>query len=184
VEIKHKVQAQEHQSILEIFYDLLAATGCVRRFEKNGNSTAISNLGILSRLIASWDEHGSTRNFYPFREYLKLVKDSGVDPALPPAVDIVRIMTIHQAKGLEFPVVALGAAMNGRLPTSRRSDPYEIPYSIRASEEPEVEDPHLVDERKLFYVAATRARDLLIVDFKTLQESVLIGLQGVRNPPK
>jgi DNA helicase-2/ATP-dependent DNA helicase PcrA len=34
---------------------------------------------------------------------------------------------------------------------------------MRASGEPEVEDPHLVDERKLFYVAATRARDLLIV---------------------
>jgi ATP-dependent DNA helicase UvrD/PcrA len=162
LEIKRKVQAQEHQSILEIFYDLLAATGCVRRFERSGNFTAISNLGILSRLIASWDEYGSTRNFYPFREYLKLVKDGGVDPALPLAEDVVRIMTIHQAKGLEFPVVVLGAAMNGRLPASRRSDPYEIPYSLRASKEPEVEDPHLVDERKLFYVAATRARDLLV----------------------
>jgi DNA helicase-2/ATP-dependent DNA helicase PcrA len=161
--LKRKVQAQEHQSILEIFYDLLAATGCVGRYEQSGNFTAISNLGILSHLIANWDECGSTRNFYPFREYLKLVKDSGVDPALPPAEYILRIMTIHQAKGLEFPVVVLGAAMNGRLPASRRSDPYEIPYSLRASGKPEVDDPHLVDERKLFYVAATRARDLLIV---------------------
>jgi DNA helicase-2/ATP-dependent DNA helicase PcrA len=157
------VQAQEHGSILEIFYDVLAATGCVARFERAGDATAIANLGVLSRLIASWDEYGSTRNFYPFREYLKLVKDSGVDPTLPLAEDVVRIMTIHQAKGLEFPVVALGAAMEGRLPSRRRRDPYEIPYSLRASREPEVEDPHLVDERKLFYVAATRARDLLIV---------------------
>ncbi|MEJ2711160.1 MAG: hypothetical protein P8074_26370 [Anaerolineales bacterium] len=31
---------------------------------------AIANPGILSQLIAAWDEHGSTRNFYPFREYL------------------------------------------------------------------------------------------------------------------
>lgn len=163
IEIKHKVQAQEHQSALEIFYELLAATVCVSRFERNGNFTAISNLGILSHLIASWDENGTTRNFYPFREYLKLVKASGVDPALPHVEDIVRIMTIHQAKGLEFPVVVLGAAMDGRLPSARRSDPYEIPYSLRASEEPEVDDPHLVDERKLFYVAATRAQDLLIL---------------------
>ncbi|MEJ2305698.1 MAG: ATP-dependent DNA helicase [Anaerolineales bacterium] len=163
LEIKRKVQAQEHGSILEIFYDMLAATGCVARFERAGQATAIANLGVLSGLIASWDEHGSTRNFYPFREYLKLVKDSGVDPILPPAEDVVRIMTIHQAKGLEFPVVVLGAAMDGRLPSRRRRDPYEIPYRLRESGEPEVQDPHLVDERKLFYVAATRARDLLIV---------------------
>ena len=165
LEIKSKVQAQAHQSALEIFYDLLAATDCAARFERAGNATALSNLGILSSLIAAWDEYGSTRNFYPFREYLKLVRDSGVDPSVPPAEDVVRIMTIHQAKGLEFPVVVLGAAMDGRLPTSRRRDPYEIPYSLRASGElePGVTDPHIVDERKLFYVATTRARDLLIV---------------------
>jgi DNA helicase-2/ATP-dependent DNA helicase PcrA len=163
LQVKRKVQAQEHQSILEIFYNLLAATGCVRYFEHSGNSVAISNLGILSHLISAWDEHGSTNNFYPFREYLKLVKDSGVDPTLPPVEDVVQIMTIHQAKGLEFPVVVLGAAMDGRLPSCKRSDPYEIPYSLRASGEPEVADPHIVDERKLFYVAATRARDLLII---------------------
>ena len=162
LEIKRKVQAQEHHSVLEIFYDLLAATGCVARFERLGQTTAIANLGVLSRLIAAWDEYGSTRNFYPFREYLKLVKDSGVDPTLPPAEDVVRIMTIHQAKGLEFPVVVLGAAMDGRLPSRRRSDPYEIPYTLRASGEPEVSDPHRVDERKLFYGAETRARVLLI----------------------
>ncbi len=63
------MQAQEHGSSLEIFYDLLAATGCVARFERAGNTTAISNLGILSRLITAWDEYGTTRNFYPFREY-------------------------------------------------------------------------------------------------------------------
>jgi DNA helicase-2/ATP-dependent DNA helicase PcrA len=164
LEIKRKVQGQEHASALGIFYDLLAATGCVARFELRGNATAISNLGIFSHLIAAWDEYGSTRNFYPFREFLKLVKDSGVDPALPVSEDVVRIMTIHQAKGLEFPVVVLGAAMNGRLPSSRRSDPYDLPpYELRASGQPEVDDPHLVDERKLFYVAATRARDLLII---------------------
>jgi DNA helicase-2/ATP-dependent DNA helicase PcrA len=163
LEIKRKVQAQEHGSILEIFYDVLAATGCVARLERAGEASAIANLGVLSRLVAAWDEYGSTRNFYPFREYLKLVKDSGVDPTLPPAEDVVRIMTIHQAKGLEFPVVVLGAAMDGRLPSRQRGDPYEIPYQLRDSGEPEVPDFHLVDERKLFYVAATRARDLLIV---------------------
>jgi DNA helicase-2/ATP-dependent DNA helicase PcrA len=161
--LKQRVQAKEHRSLLEVYYDLLAATGCAARFELEGNSEALANLGILSRLVATWDEIGPTRNFYPFREYLELLRKGGLDPAAFPPEDCVQVMTIHQSKGLEFPVVVLGAAMDGRLPTSRWRERYEVPYSMRASGEPEVADPHLVDERKLFYVAVTRARDLLIV---------------------
>jgi DNA helicase-2/ATP-dependent DNA helicase PcrA len=118
---------------------------------------------MMSRLVASWDEYGPTRNFYPFQRYLKLLKEGGLDPVTIPPEDAVQVMTIHQAKGLEFPVTVLGAAMNGRLPSTRRRDRYEIPHEIRASGPPEEPDPHLVDERRLFYVAATRARDLLII---------------------
>jgi DNA helicase-2/ATP-dependent DNA helicase PcrA len=94
---------------------------------------------------------------------LKLMKEGGVEAVKLPPADAVEIMTIHQAKGLEWPVVVVGAAMDGRLPAQHRRDRYEIPRRLCASGEPEVADPHLVDERKLFYVAVTRARDLLIV---------------------
>jgi superfamily I DNA/RNA helicase len=53
-------------------------------------------------------------------------------------------MTIHQAKGLEFPIVVLGAAMNGRLPATRRNNVYKVPDQFCASGDPEVEDPHMV----------------------------------------
>ncbi|GAB4547557.1 MAG: ATP-dependent DNA helicase [Anaerolineae bacterium] len=161
--LKRRVQTGEHRSLLAVFYDLLAATGCVARFERAGNVDALLNLGALSRLVAGWDEHGSTRNFYPFQEYLKLLREGGVDPVTAPPEDAVQVMTIHQAKGLEFPVVVVGSVMEGRLPLTHRRDRYDIPYDLRVSGEPEVENPHLVDERKLFYVAVTRARDLLIV---------------------
>ena len=90
-------------SKLGVFYDLLAATGCVARFERAGNVDALLNLGAMSRLVVSWDEYGSTRNFYPFQEYLKLLREGGVDPVTAPPEDAVPVMTIHQAKGLEFP---------------------------------------------------------------------------------
>ncbi len=161
--LKQRVQAREHRSLLEVYYRLLAATGCVAHFEREGNVEALANLGQLSRLITAWDEVGPTRTFYPFREYMGLLRQGGLEPVLFPPADAVQVMTIHQAKGLEFPVVVLGAAMKGRLPTSPRKNPYEIPHEMRASGKPEVDDPHTVDERKLYYVAATRARDLLLV---------------------
>lgn len=163
LELKRQVQSSQHTSLLEVFYRLLSIIQCVARFESSGNSEALANLGIMSRIVATWDEFGSSNNFYPFHEYLKLLKEGGIEPFREPPEDAVQIMTIHQAKGLEFPVVVLGAAMQGRLPSTPRKDRYEVPYHMRASGMPEVDDPHLVDERKLFYVAVTRARDLLII---------------------
>ena len=62
--------------------------------------------------------------------------------------DRVRLMTVHQAKGLEFPVVFVIGAAEGLFPTQRSID------------EGDVEE-----ERRLFYVAATRARDHLIITY-------------------
>jgi DNA helicase-2/ATP-dependent DNA helicase PcrA len=98
-----------------------------------------------------------------------------MDGVTNPEKDAVQIMSIHQAKGLEFPVVVLGSVVNGRLPISQRADNFEIPYHLRASGLPEVEDPHLVDERKLFYVAATRARDLLIIGTSDVKNKFMEG---------
>lgn len=161
--LKRRVQAKGHTCLLEVSYELLAISGYAARCERVRDADALLNLGILSRLVAAFDEHAGTRTLYPFLDYLKLMREGGVDPAVLEPEDAVRITTIHQAKGLEFPVVVIASVMNGRLPSTRRRDHYEVPYKLRASGEPEVSDPHLVDERRLFYVAATRARELLIV---------------------
>ncbi|MBN1890450.1 MAG: ATP-dependent helicase [Thermoflexales bacterium] len=161
--LKRRVQAKQHTSLLEVFYDLLAATGHVRLCERAKCTEPLMNLGVMSRLVAAFDEHGGTRNFYPFQDYLRLMKEGGVNPAVVAPDNAVQVMTIHQAKGLEFPVVVIGSVMTGRLPGTYRKDRYEVPHKLRASGQPEVPDPHLVDERKLFYVAATRARELLIL---------------------
>ena len=58
----------------------------------------------------------------------------------------VRLMTLHAAKGLEFPVVFLAGVNAGTLPLERREDPA---------------DP--LEERRLFFVGITRAREELII---------------------
>ena len=163
LKLKKRVQDGRHNSLIEVFYSLLAATGYFARCEQEGREEAQQNLGVLSRLVAAFDEYGGTRNFYPFMNYLKLMKEGGVDPVTVPPEDAVQVMTVHQAKGLEFPVVVVGALMEGRFPSRRRKERYEIPAEMKASGSPEVNDPHLVDERRLFYVAVTRARELLIL---------------------
>jgi DNA helicase-2/ATP-dependent DNA helicase PcrA len=161
--LRCQIQETNYETVLDIFYRLLECTNCTCSVENDGYTSTLANLGLLSQIMASWDEYGEPRNFKSFLKYLRLLKKGGMDGITNPAKDVIQIMSIHQAKGLEFPVVVMGSVVNGRLPISHRAESFEIPYHLRASGLPEVEDPHLVDERKLFYVAATRARDLLII---------------------
>ncbi len=77
---------------------------------------------------------------------LVLLNSETSDRAVDPDADTIRLTTIHQAKGLEFPVVFLIGAADNLLPLKRAID------------EGDVEE-----ERRLFYVAATRAMDQLYV---------------------
>jgi len=63
----------------------------------------------------------------------------------------VTLMTLHSAKGLEFPVVFLIGCVEGQLPHSRTTDP-----KVTEAAPTDVEE-----ERRLFYVGVTRARDRL-----------------------
>jgi len=74
--------------------------------------------------------------------------------------DAVNILTVHGAKGLEFPVVFLVNLVSQRFPSNERSEQIPIPEDLIKEELP-VGDFHLEEERRLFYVGMTRARDLL-----------------------
>jgi DNA helicase-2/ATP-dependent DNA helicase PcrA len=71
-------------------------------------------------------------------------------------------MTLHSAKGLEFPVVFLPGLVAGRFPAAGRRDPLDVPIDLVPGRESEG-DPMLQEERRLFYVGMTRARDQLIL---------------------
>jgi len=161
--LKRQILEGKHQSILEVLFKILLISGYFGKIEKDQDTEALKNIGILTRIISDFDEYRGTKVLYPYLSYMKMLKQSSLDSFIKPPEDAVQVMTVHQAKGLEFPVVVIGAAMEGRFPTHSRRDKYEIPHSLMKSGKPEVEDHHTVDERKLFYVAATRARDLLII---------------------
>ncbi len=72
--------------------------------------------------------------------------------------EAVRIMTVHGAKGLEFPYVFIVSLVDKRFPSIKRKEPIALPDELVKEIIPEG-DIHLEEERRLFYVAMTRARD-------------------------
>ncbi len=74
--------------------------------------------------------------------------------------DRVNVLTLHKAKGLEFPVVFLVGLVHGRFPTPQRRDPIELPERLIKDFLP-AGNYHLQEERRLFYVGMTRAKEEL-----------------------
>ncbi|MDD4995463.1 MAG: UvrD-helicase domain-containing protein [Patescibacteria group bacterium] len=73
--------------------------------------------------------------------------------------EMVRIMTIHGAKGLEFKYVFIVNMVDRRFPTTERSEAIPVPDPLVKEILPAGQDTHLEEERRLFYVAITRAKD-------------------------
>jgi DNA helicase II / ATP-dependent DNA helicase PcrA len=97
--------------------------------------------------------------------HLQTLIEAGDDPATAdpdPDVDAVHVMTVHKAKGLEFPVVFLPGLAADRFPARARREPLALPVELVDEILPEG-DGHLEEERRLFYVAMTRARDELVL---------------------
>ncbi len=94
-------------------------------------------------------------------ETLKLEIESGEKGDMPldmeSGPEMVKVMTIHSAKGLEFKYVFVVNLVDKRFPTIERSEPIKIPEPLIKEVLPQG-DAHLQEERRLFYVAMTRAK--------------------------
>ena len=116
-----------------------------------------SNIEYFIKMIENWerDPDNPDGGLYPWLNRISLItKDDGETDVLGK----VSLMTIHSAKGLEFPVVFIAGAEEGLIPHEKsiggaetgEASPSEIAGSIE-------------EERRLFYVAITRAREKLYI---------------------
>jgi DNA helicase-2/ATP-dependent DNA helicase PcrA len=140
-----------------------------------GNENRARNLATLSKLLNEFQRyyHYSvvTRSnlrflrLHLFNSFLRLLHLGGIneyeDPDQPFPKGHVQVMTIHQAKGLEFPVVAVGSL------ASRMSSPKEVdrtlgPYYHRPPFEPESRITRF-DRMRLHYVAFSRPEKVLVL---------------------
>lgn len=126
-------------------------------------------VSAFRKFLEEWEEKSETRQLKEFMEYFAYFLDAGGKVEAPePAerLNAVQMMTVHAAKGLEFPVVFVIAVAPGRFPTPERKPVIEFPDALRRAPAPP-KNLHLEEERRLFFVALTRAMDRLYVSSVT-----------------
>ena len=120
------------------------------------------NLNRFAQFVRQWEAKSDTRQLAEFVEYLDYFQQAGGEINLEeePAEDAVQLMTVHAAKGLEFDHVFVMRLARGAFPSNPRPHVLEFPEELMKEERPKG-DFHVQEERRLFYVALTRARERL-----------------------
>jgi len=125
-------------------------------------------LEALLQFANQWEKSPITKAGDPgeFLDYMEYFREARGTIALPNMEEenAVKLMTVHSAKGLEFDHVFILRVVKGSFPTYYREPLIEFPAELRNSGLADDEDEKKVceqEERRLFYVATTRARDTL-----------------------
>ena len=128
----------------ELIKFLIDRTGYIRSLEEEGTPEAFSRIENLKELAnAAQDAEERAETLAEFLDHAALVSDTDQYKA----DSRVTLMTLHSAKGLEFPLVVLAGLEEGLFPLSRTLN----------------EPDQMEEERRLCYVGLTRAMDTLIV---------------------
>jgi DNA helicase-2/ATP-dependent DNA helicase PcrA len=150
----------------ELLYRFLADSGWLGRMSRASTAreeAEVQNVARFFRRIQDAARVLPRDHVREFVSHLDALIEAGEDPAVAEAdgdAPAVRVLTVHKAKGLEFPVVFVVGLVQGRFPWPSRSDVLELPATL-VRDRPSSADFRLQEERRLFYVAMTRAKEAL-----------------------
>jgi len=133
----------------ELLIKLIKKINYYEELKKEGEFKAQSKIENIKELILAvqeFEENNEDKSITAFLEYVALITDIDLYKG---EEDVVTVMTLHSAKGLEFPVVFITGFEEGIFPHSR---------SLNSEEE-------LEEERRLCYVGMTRAKERLYLTY-------------------
>ena len=135
------------------------------------NEERIKNIGAFSKIVADFERENKDNYIGNFLDYAKLLEESEIVESNNnfEEEEGVKVLTAHSAKGLEFKNVFIVNLVKQRFPTTDKRDSIEMPDELLKEPLP-IGDHHKEEERRLFYVACTRAKEQLILTYSDKYE--------------
>jgi len=163
--IERHTQLTRAKSVREVILSFLEASGYLKWISRTDDPQLLEQVSYLNqffRHVTEFESASADRTVGAFLRQLELELEAGDAGGLTPepeqGPDAVRLMTVHAAKGLEFAHVFVVNLVERRFPTMERAEAIPLPTGLIKERLPSG-DVHLQEERRLFYVAVTRAKD-------------------------
>jgi DNA helicase-2/ATP-dependent DNA helicase PcrA len=154
----------------EVVYAFLQRSGWLRELvaRADGGEAALASIARFFESIRRQSTYLADDRLPFVVGHLATLASGGDEQRLlaePDDGDAVQVLTVHQAKGLEFGLVVVAGLAEGAFPASARRDPLALPDELgrRAAVGRDALSVHVAEERRLCFVAMTRARDELVL---------------------
>ncbi len=164
IEVKERIQknVKQFKQLLDKYIDLksklslgeltaalIDELGVLKIYKEEGTQESLARYDNIQELISAVHDFGKSNPTATLDDFLSEVSlITGVDQ-YDEKVNSVTMMTIHSAKGLEFPIVFITGCEEDIFPLSQKFD----------------DDSKLEEERRLFYVAVTRAKEKVFLTY-------------------
>lgn len=168
VEELHGQSARE--DVRELFHETLQRSDFLGLLDQQGDLARMqvgANLNKFGELLESFADWSDDRRLSTARRYLEVLRNSRHADELASIDEVddgVVLLTAHSAKGLEWPVVVMSGTVESRWPGRGvvSASALTLPGEL-VPEAPPAGEAVIDEERRLFYVALTRARDRLVL---------------------
>ncbi|HWT55950.1 MAG TPA: ATP-dependent DNA helicase [Candidatus Microsaccharimonas sp.] len=176
--------AREH-TVGEVTYAMLTDSGWKQRLynEHEADPTIYTQVQALSKFFKTLKEFeriagvASVQNYIVNLPTLQAAGSGFEDASLDISDELVNVISVHRSKGLEWDTVYIVDCSEGSFPMRSFGGGLEVPAALQANSN--AADDQLAEERRLMYVAATRARQELILTHADRHDS-----NAVRKPSR
>ncbi len=173
--LKDLLDRRGRNSVGVTLNEFFLQTGYLKGLAEGGSEEQVKQIDYLQRfsqLVADFELEHDPESIDEFLEYIGLLEGSGSVPGSVEerSVSGVQLLTTHGSKGLEFPNVFVVSLVQNRFPSINRRDPFEVPEELVDEPLPTDKGVHLMEERRLFYVACTRAKARLYLSYSDKYE--------------